>query len=223
MEGVHNGLHNGKPDAVAPVLPGVGLVHLVKLLPDVGHILLRNGGACVEHGHLHLVPGGDDLHIHYPVSVQMVKRVAHIVSHNLLRLELIRPHIDRIFLPELDLGLLLLGHDLHALEHATDQFRQIKPLELHIFISEFKLVQSHEVFHHLVHLGGLIHDHVTVEFPALRIIADSFLQPFCVALNEGDRRLQLMGYIPHEVGTHLLHLFFLLNILLQAEVGILQL
>ena len=81
------------------------------------------------------------------------------------------------------------------------------------------MVERQQLFHHIVHFGRLVHNDITVKFPALRIVIDTLLQALRIALDQSDGRLQLIGYIGEKFLTHLSNLFLLLNVLLQLIVG----
>ena len=80
-------------------------------------------------------------------------------------------------------------------EKCIDVKIRIVENKVRVIITEFELVQRQKLFHHSIHFNCFIHDHITVKFSALNIIADSFLQSLCITLNECNRRFQFMGYV----------------------------
>ena len=92
----------------------------------------------------------------------------------------------------------------------------------HCIVAKLQLIQIHDLFHHLIHLAGFIHNDFTVKLSALLIVIDVVHQALCISLDQSDRRLQLMGYIGQELFTHSIDLFLLLKILLQLRIGLFQ-
>ncbi|GFI49595.1 hypothetical protein IMSAGC020_00795 [Lachnospiraceae bacterium] len=222
MERFHNSLHNRKADPVASVLAAVGLIHLIELLPDMPDILIRDRSSGIKHSRPGLPIRSLKPDLHNLLFACMVERIADIITYHLFHLELVRPHIDRLLLPEDHMDPLLLRKNLHTLQDAPYKLRQIEPLKHNVLIPEFQLIQGQQVLHHLIHLRGLVYDHVTVEFPALLIIADTFPQTFRISLDQRNRRFKLMRNISQKLIAHLLKLFLLFNIFFQPVIGALE-
>ncbi len=79
--------------------------------------------------------------------------------------------------------------------------------------------QRKEFLHHFVHLSGFIQNDACVKIAAVRILRNPVLQSFRVSLNQGDRRLELMGDIGNELALHLLDFLFLFDIAAQFVIG----
>ena len=83
--------------------------------------------------------------------------------------------------------------------------------------------QRQELLNHVVHLAGLIHNHAAVVITILRVLCHPVLQAFCIALNQGNRCLQLMRHIGNEFPLHRLRFVTAFDILLKLRIGIFQL
>ncbi len=150
----------------------------------------------------------------------MIERIGEKVGHHLFDLKFIGTHIHRLLLLlKQDLRLFLLDQDLRILQHTLGQVHDIETFHEQPVMAGFQLVERQELFHHDVHLGGFIHDDLTVEIPALHVVHDVIFEPFRVTLDQGDGRLQFMGYIIQEFLAHLIDLHLLGDVLLQLCIG----
>ena len=152
----------------------------------------------------------------------MVQSVAQIVGDHLFDLELIRPHVDGMGIVKLHAGFLLLDQNAGRRYDALYQFHNIEPLHLHRVVAKLQRRQRQQLAHHLVHLVGLVHDDLAVVVTALLLLRHAFRQSFRIALNQRNRRLQLVGHVGDEILSHLVNLNFLLDVVLQLIVGRLQ-
>ena len=194
MMRLHNGLYDRKTDAAAAVFPRARLIYLVKLLPDFVDILLRNATAGIKNA---------DPQYFLPISIEnpnlfftghIVNGIAQIVRDDLLDLKLISPH-KCLFLIKYQFNFILFQKKRGILDHSSNQFRNIKPVNRHCIIAEFQMVQREQFLNHLIHFSGLIHDHLAVEAATLRIIVDTLLQAFRISLNQRKRCFQFMRYV----------------------------
>ena len=72
-------------------------------------------------------------------------------------------------------------------------------------------------------MTGLVRDGVAVELAVLGIVRDTRRQTLGVALNEGDRRFQLVGHVDDEFAAHIVDALFFADLLRQLVVGLLEL
>ena len=125
----------------------------------------------------------------------MIEGIAQVIGQDLLHPQFIPPYLQRRNPFIGHLRFLLIRKDLDGGQLSADQLRDVKAFHPGLFSAEFQLVQRQELFHHGIHLGGFIHDHITVELPALLIIIDALLQALRISLDQGKGRLELMGNI----------------------------
>ena len=152
----------------------------------------------------------------------MIHRVGEKVHKYFFYFKFIRPCIDGriLFHPHRDI--ILFGQDRRRLDIILHQCRNVEAFHSHHIVAEFQLVQRQKLFHHVVHLRRFIHDDITVELSALRIIIDVLLQSFRIALDQSDGSLQFMGDIRQELLTHFIDSFLFLHIPLQLIIRSLQ-
>ena len=114
---------------------------------------------------------------------QMVHGIVQIIRDDLFYLKFICPHPHRSLLPKYNGRPFLLQKYACGREYALNQGHDIKLFHHRHVIAEFKGCQGKELFYHLVHLIGLIHDDITVVIPAFRILRHAFGQSFRVSLD----------------------------------------
>ena len=152
----------------------MGLIYFIEFIPDMRCICFRDRITGIKYRYSDFAVFLHHLHFDHHIAADMMACITYIISYNLLYFKLICPRIDVLFCVQHNLGTCLIRHDLHTLQNAFDQCRQIKSFKHDIFITEFQLVQCQQILDHLIHLGRLIHNNITVEFPTLRIFIDSF-------------------------------------------------
>ena len=116
----------------------------------------------------------------------MIQGVAQVIRNHFFNLKLISPDNSRLRPPVENLRLLLLSQEGNRLDLVADHGDKIKSLHYYLLISGFQLIQSQKLPNQIIHLGGLVHDYVAVELPALFIIVDALLESLRIALDQGD-------------------------------------
>ena len=124
-----------------------------------------------------------DVHLNPLLAVGIVDGVADIVGQHLFRLKFIRPYVFRPFPIQAQGNAILFSQDSRGLDDALCQFHQVKTFKYYLLAAGFQLVQRQQVLHKLIHLVRLVHNDLTVKFPAGLILVDAFLQPFRIALD----------------------------------------
>ena len=197
----------------------MGLIHFIEFIPKLWHIFFRDRLPTVKYSNPCLIAAVDDPHLDPFLIFYMMDGVGKIIPYHLLCLELIRPHKDRTVGNKINLRLRLTDKDIAACDHALHQSHNVKSFKFYFIITELQLIQSQQILHHLIHLSSFIHDHITVEFPAFRIVIHSFFQAFRIPLDQSQRSFQLMRYISQKFIAHIFYFFFLFNILFQLVIG----
>ena len=84
------------------------------------------------------------------------------------------------------------------------------------------MVQLQQALDQIPHLVGLVYDDIQVFITALLVIGDAVTKPLGISGDESYGRLELMRYVGNEFIPHVLDLLFLLYVLLQLQIGALE-
>ena len=152
----------------------------------------------------------------------MIQGIAYIIGHYFFQFVFIGPYIDGFSHIKHKPDIFLFKQNLCGLKHIVDHTCQVKPFHLYHFIAKLQFIQREQIFDHRIHLPRLVNDHVTVKFPAFRIVIDACLKTFRIPLNQSNRRLQLMRHIGQKLPAHLVVFLPLFDIPLQFIVRRLQ-
>ena len=131
----------------------------------MGQGVLRDGVACVEYSTSYMFPllCYTDMDLLLPLAV--IHCVGEEILYDLSDPILISPDIYRMRVIEFYPNVLLLCQHGCAGQIPPDKLRQIEPFHLRVGAAEFQFVQGEQLGDDGVHLGGFIHDHLTVESP----------------------------------------------------------
>ena len=138
---------------------------------------------------------GFGFHLNFSGVRYIVIGVAQIVLQHLLQHKLVSPHPKLLRGGKRHLAVMIFSQDRGGLHHAADHFHKVKVLQSQLHLAGFNLSQVQQTFDDVIHLFRLVNDHVAVKVPALRVVVDIILQSFGLALNQSNRRFQLMGDI----------------------------
>ncbi len=75
-----------------------------------------------------------------------------------------------------------------------------------------------QLHHHSVHMPGFLHNNAAVFRGLLRLLRNAELEAFRIALNDGNRRFELVGYVGDEFLSNLLRATLLFNIRVEPPV-----
>ena len=123
----------------------------------------------------------------------MIQCIACVIGHYLFHLKLICPYIDGIFSTESNIRFLLFNHNIHALKHAINHGYYVKAFHHNRIFSRLQLIKCEKIFYKLIHFSRFIYNDIAVKLTAFRIIGNILIQPFCISLNQCDRRFSVHG------------------------------
>ena len=196
-------------------------VDLIERLPDALLIFFSNVAAFIVDGDAIPRPQVIGKDADMSSGPRIINGVAQEIGHN--RIDPFRVAIDVHLSWQLPIGSdALIGNGFGKTSLAFfGQGREVEDGLLQFEGARFQARQVEQVLDQFIHLLGFTADDGTVAL-LCRLVDVQGVQPFGVALDDSQRRLQLMGDSGQEGFAHMFHFLGLIELFLQFRIGLLQ-
>ena len=222
MQRICDGADERQTDAGAAGLAGTSAVGAVEFLPDLRQLILGQTLACIENGQARapaVSDGGDD---DASALGGVADGVGQVVHEHLLEQAAVRAHGD-VRVRAVHAEVFAFAQHGGLLHRVAAHFVQVDLFIECLFRAELELGQAEQLHDKAVHMTGLVRDGVAVELAVLRVVRDTRRQTLGVALNEGDRRFQLVRNIDDEFAAHIVDALLFAYLLRKLIIGLLEL